>query len=212
MGYTKLEVTTGKNQIVGAQFSSVGTNVLDIQDLVLSGAEDGDTILFFNGSTYDGFTYALETYDEDGEEDFGPGWTDDETGNRAVKNILPGESFWLKSSAEEIMLGGQANTNAVFEATCDGAFSLVSAPVPVEKDIQTIKFDGVDDGDTILFFNGSTYDGFTYALETYDEDGEEDFGPGWTDDETGNRAVKNIEFANGFWLKSESATVVISAE
>ena len=214
VGYHKLNVDPDNNQIVGVQFTTVGANTLDIQDLVLEGVADGDRIQFFNGVTYDAYLYAEETYDETGEEDLGPGWTDEVTGLRAERALIPGQAFWLRASGESATMtfGGEVKPDGSYSANCGGVFALVAVPTPVKKDLQSVTFENIADGDRIQFFNGTTYDAFTYAEETYDETGEEDLGPGWTDEASGLRAEKEVQLNDGFWLMSESDTVSISVE
>ena len=104
MGYTKVSLEANEFALCGTQFFEIGGDVIDIQDIVTGGVEDGDSIQFFNGSDYDVYTYALETYDETYEEDFGPGWNSDETGVRAEKTVEVGEGFWISAAASEVLI------------------------------------------------------------------------------------------------------------
>ena len=213
VGYTKVSLEANEFALCGTQFFEIGGDVIDIQDIVTGGVEDGDSIQFFNGSDYDVYTYALETYDETYEEDFGPGWNSDETCLRAELSVEPGSAFWFVSpSTKSAVFAGEVKTDASVAVSGSGSFQLVNVPIPAAVDLQDLNFDGIQDGDVIEFYDPAlrTYDVYTYALETYDETYEEDFGPGWNSDETGLRAEKTVEVGEGFWISAAASEVLIS--
>ena len=199
--------------IVGTQFFSVGnTSVIDIQDLFKEGLIEGDSIQFFDGSGYKVYSYFMSTFDETWEVDLGPGWQYDETGTRAIRNVVPGEAFWINSQSTSVTLAGQAEKNAKITVPCNSVFTLVSLPVPTEVNIQKIKFEGIQEGDSIQFMKNGKYEVYSYFMSTFDETWEVDLGPGWQYDETGTRADITVNMAEGFWLMSSAAEVTISLE
>ena len=213
VGYTRLTIEPGVFSIVGTQFFSVGnTSTVDVQDLFKAGPVDGDTIQFFNGGSYELYSFSSVTYDETWSKDLGPGWNDSIYGTRAVRDVVPGEAFWLNSQSTSVTLAGQAETSAKITVPCNGAFTLVSLPVPIEVDIQDIKFVGIIDGDTIQFMRNGQYEMFSYSSVTYDETWSKDLGPGWNDSIYGTRATSTVNMAEGFWLMSSAAEVTISLE
>jgi hypothetical protein len=79
-------------------------------------------------------------------------------------------------------------------------------------DIQDLFKEGLIEGDSIQFFDGSGYKVYSYFMSTFDETWEVDLGPGWQYDETGTRADITVNMAEGFWLMSSAAEVTISLE
>ena len=212
MGYQKVSLDATEFSLFGTQFFDIGESGIDIQSLVV-GAEEGDSIQFFNGTDYEVYSFAPETYDDTYEVDYGPGWNSDETGLRAQKTIQPGQAFWYQSqTTKNVTFSGEVKTNATVTAQGLGSFQLVNIATPSTVDLQSVNFEGISEGDVIEFYNPQTrtYDTFSYAPETYDETYETDFGPGWNSDETGLRAEKMVDIGVGFWIQAAGAEITIS--
>lgn len=210
VGYHKLGLASGLS-ILGTQFVEVGGKPISIQDAITDGADQGDEILFFDGTTYETYPYDLVTFDENWDE-AGPGWVDNETGTQATRTLTPGEGFWYRNgSQKDITVAGEVPATKSVTVTCGGKLQLVSISMPISIKLQDIKFDGVVATDEVMFFNGTTYDTFPYDDVTFDENWEE-AGPGWVDNETGTQATKVVDLHEGFWLRSASATVTVSVE
>ena len=109
-------------------------------------------------------------------------------------------------------MAGQAETSAKITVPCNGIFNLVSLPVPTNVNIQNIKFEGIQEGDSIQFMKDGQYVVYSYFNSTYDETWSEDLGAGWQDDISGTRATVTVNMAEGFWLMSSAAEVTISLE
>ena len=89
--------------ILGANFIGVGSEVLDIQAIFLENGTVEDAInLYVPGVGYTMYTWSLSTYKNDYmyEEDLGPGWADGaairlcELNDNAI-TIPAGAGFWL---------------------------------------------------------------------------------------------------------------------
>ena len=73
--------------------SGVGLN-----DLVFTGVQAGDRLMFFDAGTYMIYTYDTTTYDDTWEQDLGPGWVDPIEGTRATRTIDLNEGFWIQAA------------------------------------------------------------------------------------------------------------------
>lgn len=206
VGYTQVGVTGGVYQQIGTPFRQIGAPVIDIQDLVIEGAEAGDRILFYRsavGTGYDIYDYRDMTYDEQWQE-AGPGWEDLATGQRAVRAVEPGEGYWyLPQQTKDLLFAGEVVTGqATLDGIGNGVYFIIANPHPTKVNIQEIDFDGIAAGDRMLYYRtavGTGYDIYDYRDMTYDEQWQE-AGPGWEDLATGQRAVRTNQVAEAFWL------------
>ena len=212
VGYHKLDLTANDFFIGGSQFTTVGeADTIGVQDLMSSGLAEGDSIQFFQGSSYHTFTYYDVNFDEDWNE-IGAGFTDEETGTIGTKEVSLGEAFWIKTGANTtVVFNGEVKTNATVTVSCGGGFALTAVPCPASVSLQDVKFDGIAEGDSIQFREGNGYHTFTYYDVNFDEDWNE-VGPGWTDEETGVLANLQLDLNKGFWLKAAADTVTISVK
>ena len=213
VGYTKLNLAAGKMDMKGMQFIKVvdatPLNIQSIEPVLGFNDEGGDTIRFWSPSTlkYTTATYYLESYDDQGEEELGPGWVDDYL-TRLTNSVPAGKGFWFETlnNASYIVAAQviEAEDNTI--VLVGGKMDIVCNPFPAEILIQDIKpVSGFNDegGDTIRFWNPSTlkYTTATYYLESYDDQGEEELGPGWVDDYL-TRLTNSIPVGNSFWFET----------
>ena len=208
VGYDKVSLTANAYDILGLQFTGVNGATIDIQSLFGAGVEDGDNVLFFDGTGYKSYTYADVTFDEDWNE-LAAGWQDDDTGFRAERTVTAGEAFWiLPVGTKDVTFAGEVSTTNTYTFVGSGENQLVTIPVPMEVDLQNVSFDNIADGDSIQVFTGNGYKSFTYADVTFDEDWNE-LEAGWQDDDTGFRASNQMNLGKGFWINASASSIDI---
>jgi hypothetical protein len=201
VGYTTKSLTAGKKAITGAQFVEVGGGTslsLSSLRLVNVPADGGASILWWNGSGYEGAAWMEIMFDP---EDID--WGDGLTAERVEHTFAPGEGFWIVIpsgvtdpaviQAGEVKLSTQATYDFALEANKK---SLVINPLPVAISLADIELVNVPatGAASILWWNGSSYDGAMWVGIGYD-----DTNPGWGD-ENWDEVTHTFGADEGFWI------------
>ena len=215
VGYSTDNLTSGKFNMSGIVFNSVGGGDVDLNDMTFPGVtgadnvDDSDTILVWDPATSGYTTYWY--YYEDGadEEDIAwYGYLDEPT------TLAAGTAFWYKAKAgsgKAITQSGAVESDAdvSFNLT-GGKFNMAINPYPTAIDLNdsdTVVFsavtgaDNVDDSDTILVWNPSTSGYTTYWY--YYEDGADEADIAWygyLDEPT------SLPAGTAFWYKAKAGT------
>ncbi len=211
VGYEKITITPGLNMI-GNQFLAVGGDSFqNINEMFkdssgfIAGAGDdnADSILTWNGSSYDNIYY----YD-----DFDNNWYNVEEQDPSETVMGAGSGFWFKHLGSEAItttLAGEVPTDATITVTLTPGLNFVANPYPMAICPNGAYFSvegavagaGDDNADSILTWNGSSYDNIYY----YD-----DFDNNWYNVEEQDPVSTAIfQPAMGFWYKhiGEGATL-----
>jgi hypothetical protein len=200
VGYTTKALTANKKAITGAQFVEVGGGTslsLSSIKLVNVPATGAASILWWNGTGYDGAAWVGIGYD-----DTNPGWGD-ENWDEVTHTFAPGEGFWIVIpsgvtdpavlQAGEVKLSTQATYDFPLVANKK---SLVINPLPVAISLADIELVNVPatGAASILWWNGSSYDGAMWVGIGYD-----DTNPGWGD-ENWDEVTHTFGADEGFWI------------
>jgi hypothetical protein len=201
VGYMTKTLTANQKAITGAQFVEVGGGTslsLSSLRLVNVPADGGASILWWNGSGYEGAAWMEIMFDP---EDID--WGDGLTAERVEHTFAPGEGFWIVIptgvtdpaviQAGEVKLSTQATYDFALEANKK---SLVINPLPVAISLADIELVNVPatGAASILWWNGSSYEGAAWVGIDFD-----DTNPGWGD---GNWEAVTHTFGvdEGFWI------------
>jgi len=219
VGYVTKTTAANKMDILGMSFQEIGGADLNVQDILLKGADPygGDVLRVWNPLT-EKYTYAFyfaDTYaDYDYDPDLGPGWADGDQ-IRLDFTIPAGQGFWLTTiGTVSATIAGEVlakTDNQV--STLAGKMELFSNTFPVDANVQDVKFvSGADPygGDVLRLWNPQA-EKYTYAFyfaDTYaDYDYDPDLGSGWADGDQ-LRLDFTILAGQGFWLTTVNNTVV----
>ena len=185
--------------IAGAQFVEVGAIGLELASIKLANvdADGGASILWWNGSAYEGAMWIGLDWGSGGD-----GWGDENT-DAVNYTFAAGEGFWLVlpgnavdaqvTQAGEVALSNLASYDFDLEANKK---CLVINPLPTTLGLSDIALSNVDadGGVSILWWNGSAYEGAMWIGLDWGSGGD-----GWGDE---NTDAVNYTFAvnEGFWL------------
>ena len=205
MGYEKITLTPGLNMI-GNQFLTVGGTTFqninqmfkDSDDFVAgTGDDNADSILTWDGSSYNK-VYYLDDWD-------GNWYDSDDANDPATVTMAGGQGFWFKHIGTETItatLAGEVPTNATYVVELSPGLNFVANPYPMAIApnggnftlVGAIAGTGDDNADSILTWNGSSYDK-VYYLDDWDNN--------WYDSDDANDPVSATIFnpAMGFRYK-----------
>ena len=213
VGYEKITLTPGLNMI-GNQFLAVGGDAfkningmfVDSSEMVAgTGDDNADSILTWNGSSYNK-VYYLDDWDNN--------WYDSDDANEPSEVVFtPGQGFWFKHIGDEPItttLAGEVPSGDSYSVSLTPGLNFVANPYPMAICPNSESFmvsgaiagTGDDNADSILTWNGSSYNK-VYYLDDWDNK--------WYDSDDANDPVSTTIFnpAMGFWYKhlGEGATL-----
>ena len=227
VGYTTTDTAKGAQQMAGASFVSVGSEALDIQDIVPQGdnAEGGTWIKWwdpvakkYSANVY----YVYEMYDPETDATLpnSQGWADADW-YPIEKTFAPGEGFWFQAANDnvKIVVSGQVDqptTQYLSLPLTKGAQRMVQNPFPTDLDIQDIVLDGdnAEGGSWIKWwdpvakkYGANVY----YVYEMYDPETDATLpnSQGWADADW-YPIEKTFSVGDGFWVQSANDGVDIS--
>lgn len=213
VGYEKITLSPGLNMI-GNQFLAVGgdsfknINAMFVESSEMvagTGDDNADSILTWNGSSYDK-VYYLDDWDNN--------WYDSDDANDPAEVVFAaGQGFWFKHIGTESItatLAGEVPSGDSYSVAINPGLNFVANPYPMAICPNSESFSvegaiagtGDDNADSILTWNGSSYNK-VYYLDDWDNN--------WYDSDDANDPVSDSIFnpAMGFWYKhlGEGATL-----
>ena len=221
VGYITKTTDANKMDILGMSFQEIGGADLNVQDILLEGADPyggTDILRVWNPQTAK-YTYAIyfnDTYaDYDYDPDLGPGWADADQ-IRFDFTIPAGQGFWLTTSGNaSATIAGEVLAKTDNKVSTDAnKMDILSNTFPVDANVQDVKFvsgaDPYGGTDILRVWNPQTAK-YTYAIyfhDTYaDYDYDPDLGAGWADADQ-IRLDFSILAGQGFWLTTTGNAVV----
>jgi hypothetical protein len=195
VGYVNLPLTPGQYSLYSPALDADGTGTNGtITTVIGTNVASGTTVLVFNGTGYDGLLYAPLTRNG------APVWNLNGT---PVPNypLNVGEGFWIQDLTDTNLL----ETGTVMQGTLTneyvmpgGDYALLSSQVPLSGGITTALNYQPNNGDTLLIYNGTGYNGYQYAPLTRNGS------PVWN--LNGVAAEPQISVGQGFWLQPAATT------
>ena len=215
MGYTKIDLTSNKLVMRGAQFLPVGGTIATLSSLYpMNDIPFGTEIFVHNAKyqNYDIITYIPEAYD-DVSDDFIPGWANayEEIFNDPVSL---GAGFWAQSpNGYPLYQIGEVASNDWIKITIPaGLLTMVTNPFPSSanpNNVSVVNWDvNIPYGTEIMFYNGASYDIYRYIDEAYDYISD-DFIPGWANAYEDFVNTDIIKCAESFWVLSTKEIDVV---
>jgi len=189
VGYSKKSLIAEKFEIISAQFLASETNGISLGN-ALSGIEDQDQVLFWNGAGYDVYTYWA-----------GYGWYDASATVESDDVLIPqGSSVWVKSSAgSDLTVAGEVTSADSVTNTLSAGFNMVASPYPVAMKLSDLPVNALSDQDQAIIWNGAGYDSYTYWA-----------GYGWYDaSATVESDDVTVPVGGGFWLSSAAGGQIV---
>ena len=228
VGYnTKTVSTRGYQEMVGAQFNSVGAEALDIQDIVLVGdnANGGSWIKWWDPTdrsySKDAVYVAKFTDPEDDEKELDYGGWADEDWYEISKTFAPGEGFWFGANKDNVGIttaGAVEKTDNQYvgrDVAKRGYQVMVINAFPTALNIQDIVLDGdnANGGSWIKWWDSSnrkySKDAVYVAKFTDPEDDEKELDYGGWADEDWYEISKTFAPGEGFWFGANKDGVTI---
>ena len=208
VGYTKVQLSAGRTDMIGMQFIEVGgANALNIQDIVLIDPTDAEDIIRFwnpTSKTYTTATYYDETRISGLGYVGGPGWGNNSE-YRLDDDIPAGQGFWAQTDATTFcMVKGQVIAPEDNELELDaGKLDFICNPFPCSISIQDIVINNPTDAEDIIRFwnpTSKTYTTATYYDETRISGLGYVGGAGWGDNSE-YRLDVDFDIGKGFWIQ-----------
>ena len=214
----------GAQQMVGASFTTVGAEALDIASIVPMGdaGEGGSWIKWWDPTAkkYSAkVVYCYERYDADDEEIVYEGGWGDEDWFPVEKTFQPGEGFWFQAGQTGVTLSiaGQVDqpaTEYVAIPLTMGAQIMVQNPFPMDLNLDDIVMDGdAGEGGSWIKWWDPTAKKYSpkavYCYERYDADDEKIVYEGGWGDEDWIPVEKTFNAGTGFWTQAGQTGVKI---
>ena len=217
VGYSTDSLTSGKFNMGGITFTTVGGDDIDLNDVTFNNltkgdeADNADKIQVWNPGTSGYTTYYF--YNAEGDED-NWGWVD-ENWEVPDATLAVGTAFWYKakpgSDKSMTVSGALESADDVTVNLTGGKFNMVISPFPSAIDLNNTKTvvitnytpgDEADNADKVQVWNPATSGYTTYYY--YNAEGDED-NWGWVDE---NWELPDASLAAGtaFWYKAKTGT------
>jgi hypothetical protein len=191
VGYANLALSAGNYELLAPAFDADGTGTNGtITSVVGTNIAVGTSVLVFNGTGYDSLTWGT----------LGRGQPLGWTFNGAYDPTYPinvGEGFWMNDPSDTnltvsgTVLEGAALTNEFILSA--GNYSLLSSQVPFSGGVTSVMNYQPTVGDSLLIYNGSGYNAYTYGSLGRGQPVE------WTFNGASNEP--NVSVGQGFWLQ-----------
>jgi hypothetical protein len=156
VGYTTVEIQPGFN-LLALPFNDLSSDEgVSIQDLVVGDIAAGSTIQYWDGVGLQILTYRVRG---------GVGsWYKGTT--NASKQFYPGEGFWYNSTAQTpttLTISGRVVEDETL-SVAKNSFSLIGASVPKEMKLADVQFEGISNGATVQYWDGTELKILTYRV------------------------------------------------
>ena len=228
VGYvTSPTITANKVSLGTMPFSSAGSELVKIQDLVAPNAEpcqfknratQAVQLQVWNGSAYTVYYYVSDAYDEESDEEL-TGWANNK-GDLVNDEYAPGTGYWYKypvSDSTYVLPGQVVSQDSVTKNVYATKLNLVGNPYPMSLSLSKISTsvtapafkNRATQAVQLQIWNGSAYNLYYYVSDAYDEESDEEL-TGWANNKGDYVDATGLDATFGLWAKSPAADGTIT--